>query len=53
MNSKARPSAGDDCNGKPAAGQVLVKDAIADITLQQVLTRPEDFEVIANLESER
>src|SRR5689334_16900961 len=26
---------------------VLVKDAIADITLQQVLTRPEDFDVIA------
>ena len=39
----------DDCNGKPPAGQVLVKDAIADITLQQVLTRPEDFEVIATL----
>src|SRR5215468_11250052 len=28
----------DDCNGNPPAGQVLVKDAIADITLQQVLT---------------
>jgi isocitrate dehydrogenase len=28
---------------------VIVKDAIADITLQQVLTRPEDFEVIATL----
>jgi isocitrate dehydrogenase len=39
----------DDCDGKPPAGQVLVKDAIADITLQQVLTRPEDFEVIATL----
>ena len=30
-------------------GAVLVKDAIADITLQQVLTRPEDFDVIATL----
>jgi isocitrate dehydrogenase len=29
------------------AGKVLVKDAIADITLQQVLTRPEEFDVIA------
>jgi len=29
------------------AGRVLVKDAIADITLQQVLTRPEEFDVIA------
>ena len=28
---------------------MLVKDAIADITLQQVLTRPEDFDVIATL----
>jgi isocitrate dehydrogenase len=32
-----------------AAGKVLVKDAIADITLQQVLTRPEEFDVIATL----
>jgi isocitrate dehydrogenase len=30
-------------------GAVLVKDAIADIVLQQVLTRPEDFDVIATL----
>jgi isocitrate dehydrogenase len=36
----------DDCNGKPG-DKVLVKDSIADITLQQVLTRPEDFDVIA------
>lgn len=28
---------------------ITVKDAIADITLQQVLTRPEDFDVIATL----
>jgi len=31
------------------AGRVLVKDAIADITLQQVLTRPGDFDVIATM----
>ncbi len=31
------------------AGQLLVKDAIADITLQQVLTRPDEFDVIATL----
>ena len=30
-----------------AAGKVLIKDAIADITLQQILTRPTDFDVIA------
>src|SRR5579864_5242628 len=34
--------------GKPGAG-ILIKDSIADITLQQVLTRPEDFDVIATL----
>jgi isocitrate dehydrogenase len=39
----------DDCGGKPPAGQVLVKDAIADITLQQVLTRADEFDVIATL----
>jgi isocitrate dehydrogenase len=31
------------------AGKVVIKDAIADITLQQVLTRPEEFDVIATL----
>jgi isocitrate dehydrogenase len=36
----------DDCGGKPG-DKVLVKDNIADITLQQVLTRPDDFDVIA------
>ena len=39
----------DDCNGKPPTGQILLKDSIADITLQQVLTRPEEFDVIATL----
>src|SRR6476620_5106910 len=34
--------------GKPGAG-LVIKDAIADITLQQVLTRPTDFDVIATL----
>src|SRR5438067_7526696 len=32
--------------GKPGGG-IVIKDAIADITLQQVLTRPEEFDVIA------
>jgi isocitrate dehydrogenase len=34
--------------GLPGAG-IVIRDAIADITLQQVLTRPQDFEVIATL----
>ncbi len=32
-----------------ASGKILVKDAIADITLQQVLTRPKEFDVIATM----
>jgi len=32
-----------------ANGKILIKDSIADIALQQVLTRPEDFDVIATL----
>jgi isocitrate dehydrogenase len=38
----------DDCGGKPG-GKILVKDNIADITLQQVLTRPDEFDVIATM----
>jgi isocitrate dehydrogenase len=33
-------------DGKPGAG-LVIRDAIADITLQQVLTRPDEFDVIA------
>ncbi len=32
-----------------ASGKILIKDAIADITLQQVLTRPKEFDVIATM----
>lgn len=32
-----------------SAGKIIIKDAIADIALQQVLTRPKDFDVIATL----
>jgi len=38
----------DDCGGEPG-DRILVKDAIADITLQQVLTRPAEFDVIATM----
>src|SRR5271156_5828370 len=46
---KGEKSANDEMKSALAAGKILVKDAIADITLQQVLTRPEDFDVIATL----
>jgi isocitrate dehydrogenase len=32
-----------------SSGKILIKDAIADITLQQVLTRPDEFDVIATM----
>ncbi len=32
-----------------AAGKILIKDTIADIMLQQILTRPNEFDVIATL----
>ncbi len=38
----------DDCGGDPG-DKLLVKDAIADIFLQQVLTRPKEFDVIATM----
>ncbi|MET1013738.1 MAG: NADP-dependent isocitrate dehydrogenase [Paenisporosarcina sp.] len=32
-----------------AAGKILVKDSIADIFLQQILTRPSEFDVVATM----
>ncbi|MCA1808866.1 MAG: NADP-dependent isocitrate dehydrogenase [Kiritimatiellia bacterium] len=39
----------EECGGNVPEGQVLIKDAIADIFLQQILTRPDEFDVIATL----
>jgi len=39
----------DDCDGEVPEGKILIKDAIADIFLQQVLTRPAEFDVIATM----
>lgn len=38
----------EDCGGNPG-DKILVKDAIADIFLQQILTRPDEFDVIATM----
>src|SRR5262245_52011293 len=46
---KGEAAANDEQKAALAGGRTLVKDAIADITLQQVLTRPDDFDVIATL----
>lgn len=46
---KGETAANEEMKAAEAAGKVIIKDSIADITLQQVLTRPEDFSVIATL----
>ncbi|MBI1893247.1 MAG: NADP-dependent isocitrate dehydrogenase [Candidatus Rokubacteria bacterium] len=38
----------EECGGKPPAGKILIKDAITDAFLQQILTRPDEFDVIAS-----
>jgi len=39
----------DECGGNPPAGKILIKDVIADAFLQQILTRPAEYDVIATL----
>jgi isocitrate dehydrogenase len=47
--AKGEDAANAEQKAALASGRVLVKDAIADITLQQVLTRPDEFDVLATL----
>ena len=49
LAEKGRDAANEEQEAALAEGRILVKDAIADITLQQVLTRPAEFEVIATM----
>lgn len=42
-------AANEEMKAATDSGKIIVKDAIADIALQQVLTRPTDFDVIATL----
>ncbi|MBN1558415.1 MAG: NADP-dependent isocitrate dehydrogenase [Lentisphaerae bacterium] len=39
----------EDCDWRAPAGKVLVKDVIADAFLQQILTRPAEYSVVATL----
>ncbi len=39
----------DECKGDVPAGKLLIKDAIADAFLQQILTRPKEYSVVATL----
>ena len=47
--AKGEKAANEEQDAAKKAGRIIVKDAIADITLQQVLTRPEEFDVIATM----
>jgi isocitrate dehydrogenase len=42
-------AANEEQKAELGKGKILIKDAIADITLQQVLTRPDEFDVIATM----
>jgi isocitrate dehydrogenase len=47
--AKGEKEANAEMDAAKKAGRVIIKDAIADITLQQVLTRPDEFDVIATM----
>jgi len=49
LANKGPKAANAEQDAAKAAGKVIIKDAIADITLQQVLTRPDEFDVIATM----
>jgi isocitrate dehydrogenase len=46
---KGEKAANDAMDAAKKSGKIIIKDAIADITLQQVLTRPDEFDVIATM----
>jgi isocitrate dehydrogenase len=39
----------EECGGKVPEGKILIKDCIADAFLQQILTRPDEYDVIATM----
>ena len=47
--AQGEKAANAEMDAAKQAGKIIIKDAIADITLQQVLTRPTEFDVIATL----
>ncbi|HEY7378054.1 MAG TPA: NADP-dependent isocitrate dehydrogenase [Steroidobacteraceae bacterium] len=47
--AKGEKEANAEQDAARKSGKIIIKDAIADITLQQVLTRPEDFDVVATM----
>ncbi|PWU69181.1 NADP-dependent isocitrate dehydrogenase [Gracilibacillus dipsosauri] len=49
VEEKGRQAADEAQSAAEAAGKIIVKDAIADIFLQQILTRPKEFDVVATM----
>ncbi|MFC4388241.1 NADP-dependent isocitrate dehydrogenase [Gracilibacillus marinus] len=49
VEEKGREAADNAQQEAEAAGKIIVKDAIADIFLQQILTRPKEFDVVATM----
>src|SRR5688572_30411367 len=47
--AKGEKAANEEQDAAKKAGNIIIKDAIANITLQQVQTRPEEFDVIATM----
>ncbi len=47
--AQGEPAANAEMGQAKKDGKVIIKDAIADITLQQILTRPDEFDVMATL----
>lgn len=47
--AKGEKAANEEQDAALKAGRLLIKDAIADITLQQILTRAKEFDVIATM----
>jgi isocitrate dehydrogenase len=47
--ARGEKDAAQEMDAARTAGKVIIKDAIADITLQQVLTRPDEFDVVATM----
>src|ERR1700723_582839 len=48
-SAKGEKEANAEMDAAKKAGKIIIKDAIADITLQQVLTRPDEFDVVATM----
>ena len=48
-STEGEKAANEAMEAAKKSGKIIIKDAIADITLQQILTRPDEFDVIATM----